>query len=229
MGCTFPSDLPVISLYTNYQRIMKIGIIGAGHIGHTLATLWVKAGHEVAISNSRGPESLREVIAELGPGAHADTVDNAAAFGEVVLLAVPFALPEALPHHDLVANKIVIDAMNPYTREGGLADLGDSTSSEDTAKRLPDARIVKAFNTIWFKHLAEQGDTSKADDERRAIFVASDDIEAKKVVSELIRQIGFAPVDTGSLREGGRKQQPDSPLYNKVLTGREATERISTM
>lgn len=206
---------------------MKIGIIGAGHIGHTLAKLFVKAGHEVALSNSRGPASLKDIVAELGPNAHADTVDNAAAFGEVILLAVPWKSPEALPHADLVANKIVIDAMNPYGPNGQVIDLGHTTSSEETAKCLPDARIVKAFNTIQFKHLAEQGDTTKPEPQRRAIFIASDDASAKAVISNLIREIGFAPVDTGSLREGGRKQQPDSPLYGKEMTSEEAQQVLT--
>lgn len=198
-------------------------------IGHTLAGLFVRAGHKVALSNSRGPESLQDMVAELGPLAHADTVDNAAAFGEVVLLAVPFRSPDALPHPDLVANKIVIDAMNPYAGNGQVMDLSDTTSSEETAKRLPDTRLVKAFNTIWFRHLAEQGDTSKPDDERRAIFVAGNDASAKTIVSDLIRQIGFAPVDTGSLRGGGRKQQPNGVLYNKVMTGREARQALKDL
>ncbi|MFD2571651.1 NADPH-dependent F420 reductase [Spirosoma soli] len=208
---------------------MKIGIIGAGNIGHTVAKLFVEAGHEVALSNSRGPESLKDIVAELGPTAHADTVDNAAAFGEVILLAVPWNSPEALPHSDLVANKIVIDAMNPYGPNGQVLDLGDSTSSEETAKRLPDARLVKAFNTIWFKHLAEQGDISKPEAQRRAIFVASDDAGAKAIVSDLIREIGFAPVYTGSLHEGGRKQQPDTPMYGKDLTAEEAQQALSSL
>lgn len=206
---------------------MKIGIIGAGMIGHTVAKLFVQAGHEVAISNSRGPESLRDAVAELGPNAHADTVDHAAAFGEVVLLAVPWRSPEALPHADLVANKIVIDAMNPYAADFTIMDLGASTSSEETARRLPDTRLVKAFNTIAFKDLATQGDLAKPEAERRAIFVAGDDAGAKAVVTELIRQIGFAPVDTGSLHEGGKNQQPGTALYNKPLTAAEAQKELN--
>jgi predicted dinucleotide-binding enzyme len=206
---------------------MRIGIIGSGMIGGTAARLLVRAGHEVAISNSRGPESLRELVAELGPRARAATVEAAAEFGDVVLLAVPWRKPEALPSPTLVAGKTVIDAMNPYSESGGIQDLGDSTSSEETAKRLPGARLVKAFNTIYFKHLATQGNTTLPVAERRAIFVAGDDSEAKQVVSRLIEELGFAPVDTGSLREGGRRQQPGTPIYNRVITGREATEVVA--
>ena len=135
---------------------MRIGIIGAGMIGGTAARLFAAAGHEVAVSNSRGPESLRGLVREIGPRARAATVDEAARFGEVVLLAVPWRSPEALPAPDAVRGKVVIDAMNPYAAGGGMADLGDSTSSEETAKRLPGARIVKAINTIYYQHLATE-------------------------------------------------------------------------
>jgi len=202
---------------------MKIGIIGAGHIGATAARLFVGVGHEVALSNSRGPDSLAGLVADLGPDARATTVDEAAAFGEVVLLAVPWRSPEALPASGTVVGKVVIDAMNPYGPDG-VIDLGDSTSSEETARRLPGARLVKAFNTIYWVHLAEQGQPGAPLDGRRAIPVAGDDAEAKAVVTGLIEQIGFAPVDSGSLREGGRRQQPGTPVYNKVLSGAEARE-----
>jgi len=205
---------------------MKIGIIGAGHIGYTLARLFVRAGHQIALSNSRGPESLNDIIDELGPDAHADTVDNAAAFGEIILLAVPWRSPEALPHPDLVANKIVIDAMNPYAADSTVIDLGDSTSSEEVAHRLPDVRLVKAFNTIWYKNLADQSDFSKPAEERLTIFIAGDDTNAKTIVADLIYDIGFATVDAGPLREGGRKLQPNSSVYGKMLTPGQAQQAL---
>jgi predicted dinucleotide-binding enzyme len=201
----------------------RIGIIGAGKNGGTAARLFVEAGHEVAISNSRGPETLAEVVTPLGPRAHAMTGPDAARWAEIVVLAAPFRNPEALPPVDTVAGKIVIDAMNPYAvTNGPLIDLGDSTSSQETLKRLPGIRIVKAFNTIWFKHLAENGHKDRPVNDRHAIFVAGDDSEAKKIVMTLIEEIGFGPVDSGSLAEGGRRQQPDGPLYNKVMTRRDA-------
>lgn len=201
---------------------MKIGIIGAGMIGGAAARLFVTAGHEVAISNSRGPDTLAAMVADLGPRARAMAAVDAARWAEVVLLAVPWRRPEALPPPDTTTGKIVIDAMNPYTDGGGLVDLGDSTSSEETRRRLPAARLVKAFNTIWFTHLAERGRNDLPIDDRHAIFVAGDDQEAKAVVMRLIESIGFGPVDTGGLREGGRRQQPGTELYNKILTRREA-------
>ena len=200
----------------------KIGIIGAGKIGATAAKLFVDAGHQVAVSNSRGPQSLQELVRTLGPRAHAMTVDAAARWADAVLLAVPWRSSEALPPPDSVKGKIVIDAMNPYTKDGGIADLGASSSSEETRKRLPGARLVKSFNTIWFRHLAERGRKDLPIDERHAIFVAGDDEDAKRVVMTLIEEIGFGPVDTGALAEGGRRQQPNSACYNKVLTVREA-------
>jgi hypothetical protein len=200
---------------------MKIGIVGAGNIGGTAAQLFVAAGHEVALSNSRGPESLREQVGALGPRAHAMTVDDAARFGEVILLALPWRNPEGLPDPDLVRGKIVVDATNPYTESGGLFDLGGSTSSEEMLKRLPGARLVKAFNTIYWEHLAGDGRTDLPLPDRRAIFVAGDDAEAKQLVSRLIEEIGFAPVDTGPLVEGGRRQEPGAPVYDKRITARE--------
>jgi predicted dinucleotide-binding enzyme len=207
---------------------MKIGIIGSGRIGGTAARLLVGAGHVVAISNSRGPESLTELIEQLGPGAQAATVDDAARFGEMVLLAVPYSRPEALPSADAVRGTIVIDAMNPYGPDGTIQDLGDKTSSEQVAKRLPGARLVKAFNTIYFEHLASQGNGGPME-RRRAIFLAGDDAEAKAAVALLIEEIGFAPVDTGSLRAGGRRQQPGSPVDNKDLTAEQAGEVLAGM
>ena len=205
---------------------MRIGVIGAGNIGGTAARLFVRAGHEVAVANSRGPASLHALVEELGPRARAAGVDEAAVFGEVVLLAVPWRTPEALPRAETVRGKVVIDAMNPYTPDFGIYDLGDSTSSEETQRRLPGARLVKAFNTIYFQHLATRGRVDAPLDERQVIFVAGDDADAKRVVADLIEELGFAPVDTGSLREGGRRQQPGSVIYGKPLTARQAREAM---
>ncbi len=206
---------------------MKIGIIGAVNIGANAARLFARAGHEVAISNSRGPDSLRELVSEIGPKANALTPDEAAAYGEIILLAVPWRYPEALPKPELVRGKIVIDAMNAYTSDGEVFDLNGSTSSEETLKRLNGARLVKAFNTIYYRSLATEGRTNAPIEDRQAIFVAGNDEEAKAIVMKLIEQIGFAPVDTGSLRDGGRRQEPGSPIYNRPLTGRQAKAELA--
>ena len=201
---------------------MKIGILGSGRIGGVAARLFVAAGHEVAISNSRGPESLRAMVAELGAQARAATVNDAAGFGDAILLAVPWHLTQALPAPELARGKIVIDAMNPYHPDGGFFELGGSTSSEQVLERLPGARLVKAFNTISYSHLGTRGRKDVPVEERHAIYLASDDLQAKQAVARLVEDIGFAPVDTGSLREGGKLQQPDSPIFNQTFTAREA-------
>lgn len=205
---------------------MKIGMIGAGHIGGTLARLFAEAGHEVALSNAHGPESLADLVNTLGPNVHALRIDDAAVFGEIVILAIPWRVRLGLPTPETVQGKIVVDAMNPYTPEGGLYDLGDTTSSEDVQARLPGGRLVKAFNTMYYERLAHDGRTDLPLHKRLALFIAGDDADAKRVVARLIEQIGFDPIDTGSLREGGRRQQPGSPIYNQAITGEQALQRL---
>lgn len=210
---------------------MKLGIIGSGNIGAAAARLFARAGHEVAISNSRGGAGLDALVTELGDRARATGIEEAARFGEVVLLAVPFGKYETLPV-GAFEGKIVIDANNYYPqRDGQFAQLdgGETTSSELVASHLKGARLVKGFNTIWFEHLKQQGDTSLPLEERRAIFIAGDDEEAKQVVVRLVEEIGFAAVDTGSLGEGGRRQQVGTPVYNKELNAREAAQVLSAV
>ncbi len=200
---------------------MNIGIIGAGYIGGTAAKLFIDAGHQVALANSRGPETLRDLIARLGPSARAMTAEDAARFGDVVLIAIPLKDYTTLPD---LAGKIAIDAMNYYpNRDGNIAplDSGEKTSSELVAEHLEGARVVKAFNTIWFEHLKTQGNKTAPLDQRRAIFVAGDDAEAKSVVMKLIEEIGFGAVDMGALRESAA-QQPNAPIYNRDVTVAEA-------
>ena len=201
---------------------MRIGVVGAGRIGGTAAKLFALAGHEVAVANSRGPASLAQLVASLGPNVRAASAADAVAFGEAVLLAIPWRNKKQLPPAELFTGKIVIDAMNPYSALGRVMNLGESTSSEEVAKRLPGARLVKAFNTIGSKTLENGGKPSKPD--RLTIFVAGDDVAAKETVAALIEDIGFAPVDTGSLRDGGRRQQPGSRLYGRPMTSREAQD-----
>jgi predicted dinucleotide-binding enzyme len=201
---------------------VKIGIIGAGHIGGTAARRFAGAGHEVAVSNSRGPGSLATLVTSIGRNVRAETPEGAAKFGEVILLAIPWRKMDELPSAELFAGKIVIDAMNPYSAVGRVMDLGDRTSSGEVAKRMPKARLVKAFNTIYWKALDTGSRPSAPLDDRLAIFLAGDDPQAKAVVSKLIEEIGFAPIDTGSLREGGRRQEPGSPTYGRSMTAREA-------
>jgi 8-hydroxy-5-deazaflavin:NADPH oxidoreductase len=209
---------------------MKIGVIGSGNIGANAARLFVRAGHEVALSNSRGGQGLEDLVAELGDKAHATTIEGAAKFGEVLLIAIPFGKFSALPA-DAFKGKVTIDAGNYYPeRDGKFAELDkdETTSSELMASHLKEARLVKGFNTIYFKHLATQGDSSLPLEERRAIFIAGDDSKAKEIVARLIEEIGFAAVDTGFLHEGGRSQQPGTAVYNKDVTAKEAAALFST-
>ncbi len=179
---------------------MKIGIIGAGNIGKTAADLFARAGHRVAMSNSRGPETLRDTAEELGPNVTAMTAQGAAEFGEVVLEAVPFGKYRELPA-DILSGKILISALNYYPERDGDIDLQGQAQTELVAKHVSGARVVKAFNTIFWKHLHEQGDASLPLSERRTIFIAGDDADAQRVVSDLIEALGFAALDTGALAE----------------------------
>lgn len=206
---------------------MNIGIIGAGNIGGTAARLFIDANHEVAISNSRGPETLRDPVASLGPKARAVTPSEAARFGEIVLLAIPLKDYTTLPAGEL-RGKIVVDAMNYYPERDGhypRLDSGETTSSEMVAAHLPGARVVKAFNTIWSEHLKSKGNKTVPADQRRAIFLAGDDVEAKGIVSKLIEDIGFGPYDLGTLHDS-RNQQPNTAVYNKDVTVAEAREMV---
>jgi hypothetical protein len=203
---------------------MKIGIIGAGNIGASAAKLFVKAGHEIAIANSRDAETLTDLVAEIGQNARAVSIEEAANFGEIVFVSIPFGKYKTLPS-EAFAGKIVIDSNNYYPeRDGVFAELDENktTSSELLAEHLSGARLVKGFNTIWFEHLKTQGDMNLPVEERRAIFIAGDDAEAKKIVARLIEEIGFAAVDSGDLGEGGAAQQPETAIYNRNLTAREA-------
>jgi predicted dinucleotide-binding enzyme len=204
---------------------MRIGIVGSGHIGSAAARLFVRAGHEVAVSHQHSPDDLRDLVEELGPRARAGTVEEAARFGDVVLLALPWRARASLPRHEF-ADKIVIDATNPYAPDFSLYDLGDSTSSEEVAKELPRARIVKAFNTLRSNDLATRGKPGASRENRIALFVAGDDDEANRVVARLVEDIGFAPVFTGSLRDGGRLQQPGSPVYTVALGAEEGAAAL---
>jgi predicted dinucleotide-binding enzyme len=193
---------------------MKIGIIGAGKIGGTLARLFAQAGHEVAISNSRGPDTLAELVDEIGHGVQAMTVADAAAFGDVVVVSIPLHAYRDIPVKE-TAGKIVVDTNNYYpNRDGQIPELDDdsTTSTELLQAHLPDARVVKAFNAIMWKHLGGDGRPA-GDPARLGIPISGDDEDAKRTVSGLIDQIGFDPIDAGTLADGGRRHQPGAPGY----------------
>jgi len=228
VGTSGPDAEDVLSTPRRLAEL-NIGILGAGNIGATLAKLFAGAGHQVRIANSRGPQSLATLVAGLGENVRAATPEDAVAFGDLVLIAVPWsrkedAVPDAGPYDD----KIVIDAMNPYTEDFELEDLGNRSSSEITRTLVPGARLVKAFNTIYYKRLATEGKKTGAKD-RLAVFIAGDDATAKATVAALIDEIGFDAIDTGSLAQGGRKQQPGSAIYNVPLTARDAQKTLAAI
>jgi len=197
---------------------MRIGIVGAGMIGGTLARLFTAAGHDVVIGNSRGPESLAHLVAEVGPRATAATAEGAADAGEVVVVAIPFARFGDLSAGAL-AGKVVVDANNFYApRDGAFPEIevGTVGSSEVLARHLPGAKVVKAFNTIWYRHLTEHAAPAGTPG-RRAIPIAGDDPAAKATVAGLIDDIGFDTYDAGPLA-AGRRLQPGTPVYNVRLT-----------
>jgi hypothetical protein len=203
---------------------MNIGLIGAGNIGATAARNFLNAGHTVALSNSRGPDTLQDLIDDLGPNAQALTTEKAAEFGDVVMEAIPYGHVESLPA-DALAGKILISASNYYPQRDGEIDFDGQTQTGRLAAMLPDTRVVKAFNTIYWEHLRDQGDPSRPMDERRVIPLAGDDENAKSTVADLIEEIGFAPLDLGSLRDSHR-MEPGQPIYNNTLTRPEAQERL---
>jgi predicted dinucleotide-binding enzyme len=205
---------------------VKIGIIGAGNIGATTAKLFAEAGHEVIVSNSRGPETLSDVVQEIGGRVQAVTIEEAADFGDVVLEAIPFGRYKELPAGRL-AGKIVIDASNYYPGRDGNIDLEGFTSTGLLARHLAESRVVKAFNTMFYETLASEGRTDAPVEDRLVLFVAGDDAEAKSIVSDLIEQIGFAPVDTGALKDSG-KQEPGAPVYNTPMTPDQAREMLAS-
>jgi len=206
---------------------VNIGVIGSGNIGATAARLFAAAGHQVAISNSRGPETLGSLAEEIGPGVRAATVEEAAGFGEVVMEAIPFGRYTSLPAERL-AGKVFVTASNYYPARDGELDLGGRASSELVAEHLPGARVVKAFNTIYFARLRDNGRPEAPVGEREVIFVSGDDGQAKGIVSGLIEEIGFAPVDVGTLAES-RRQEPGSPVYNVATNQAQAREMLAAM
>lgn len=195
-----------------------IGLIGAGHIGSQVARLAVRSGYDVVISNSRGPETLSALVAELGPHARAATPAEAGEAGDLVVVSVPLKNYRAVPAAPL-AGKIVIDTNNYYPqRDGHIPELDDesTTTAELLQAHLPASRVVKAFNHIYAAELTTHGQPAGTPD-RRALVIAGDDEAAKATVTRLLDQFGFDTVDAGPLREGWRIQR-DTPGYGPRRT-----------
>jgi len=190
-----------------------VGIIGSGNIGSTVARLAVDAGHDVVLSNSRGPGTLRFLATELGPSARAATSKEAAETGELVLVSVPVKAYLSLSGLPL-GGKLVMDTGNYYAgRDGQIPQLETRalTDSEYLLSYLPGCEIVKVFNNIFFKHLRNLARLA-GDAERSALPIAGDSARAKAAVTKFLGSIGYDAVDAGALADGWR-QQPGMPVY----------------
>lgn len=190
-----------------------IGFIGAGHIGSQLARLAVAHGYNVVVSNSREPETLSDLVKELGPRATAGTSEQAARDGDIVVVSIPLKNYRQVPVEPL-AGKIVIDTNNYYPqRDGYIQELESesTTTAELLQAHLPTSKVVKAFNHIYAAELTTDGQPAGSPN-RRALVIAGDDAHAKAQVTHLLDQFGFDTVDAGRLHEGWRIQR-DTPGY----------------
>jgi 8-hydroxy-5-deazaflavin:NADPH oxidoreductase len=201
---------------------MRIGIVGAGMIGATVAKLWVHAGHDVRLA-SRHPENLEPLVKKLGERASAGTPADAAKFGEVVMLTVPLAAIPGLAR-DLapdLAGKVVLDTGNAYEGRDGSAAREATRhprgSAGWAAAMFPGARWVKAFNTVYFKTLESE---AHRDGDRLGIPLAGDDLKAVETAARLVRDAGFDPVIVGAL-ERGKEFEPGTRPYNTGMSGRQ--------
>ena len=196
---------------------MEIGTIGAGDLAQAFAKRALKTGHKVKLSNNRGPESLREIVNQLGPGAMAVTKEEAAAC-EMVLLAVPWDnVPETLAGLPKWKNQILIDGTNPFHGKAGTfrpAAVGNLSTSQLVAALAPGARVVKALNNLPVPNLKADPVVNGA---RRVAFISADDEDAKKRVQTLLEGFGYSVIDLGNLRDGGLIQQAGGPLAGRNL------------
>jgi predicted dinucleotide-binding enzyme len=195
-----------------------IGFIGSGNIGTTVAHLAVDAGYDVVVSNSRGPETLTELVAQLGSKARAATAAEAAEAGDLVVLTIPLGKIEQVDPATL-AGKVVLDTCNYYPeRDGDIAALDDkqTTTSGLVQQHLAQSHVVKAFNNIFFQHLASMARPAGAPD-RSTLMIAGDDADAKRTATEFIESLGYDVYDTGSLADSWRFQR-DQAAYVGVYT-----------
>lgn len=205
---------------------IRIGIIGSGRIGGTIGGLWVKAGHPVFFS-SRHPEELKEMVAKLGPLAQGGSVERAIAFGDALLVAVPYgALPKiGQDNRSALDGKIVLDACNAVaSRDGDIASEVEHNGIGVTSQKyLPGTRLVRAFNTLSYMILAREANRP---DPKLAIPIASDDPEAVRLAARLVRDAGFEPVVVGKLADANRFQR-GGPGYGQNVTAAELKRTLS--
>jgi hypothetical protein len=207
---------------------MKIATIGSGNIGGTVGTLWAKAGHQVMFS-SRHPEKLAELVSSAGSAACNGSYEQAAAFGDVVLLAIPFyGIEETIPRiQSYLYDRIIIDAMNFFEDRDSLlaAEVGefDGLSTSLVASRLPETRVVKAFNCVRYTDLQSE---AHREEPPVAMPYAGQDPDAKEKVAALIRDAGFEPFDLGGLHDV-RPAQPGGILFTRTGTAAELKQLLS--
>ena len=209
-------------------NMTTIGIIGSGNIGSQLARLTVAQGHDVIVSNSRGPETLTDLVSELGEHATAGTALDAAERGDIVIVTIPLHAIDTVPVAPLVG-KVVIDTNNYYPeRDGQIAalDAHETTSASLLQEHLPQSQVVKAFNHIQSAHLVEHAQEAGTAD-RRALAIAGDDDEAKATVAKLIDELGFDVVDVGPLAESWRIE-PGRPGYGPRLDAAAMREALAS-
>jgi predicted dinucleotide-binding enzyme len=209
------------------MTVKTIGLIGAGHIGSQLARLAVKHGYDVVVSNSRGPETLKDLVRELGPLARAGTPAQAASAGDIVVVTIPLKNVGDVPVAPL-AGKIVIDTNNYYPeRDGHIAELDneETTTAELLQRHLPASKVVKAFNHLYAATLTTDGQPAGTPN-RRALAIAGNDSDAKSVVAQLIDRFGFDVVDLGPLSESWRIQR-DTPGYGPRRTGEDLRKDLA--
>jgi predicted dinucleotide-binding enzyme len=204
-----------------------IGIIGAGHIGSQVARKAVELGYDVVISNSRGPETLTDLVAELGPKARAATAAEAAAAGDFAVVTVPLKNYKDVPAEPL-AGKIVIDTNNYYWERDGRVpalDNGEATTSGLLQEHLPQSKVAKGFNHIMAKDITTDG-TPAGTENRRALATSSDYPEAAELVTNLYDEFGFDTVNAGPLEESWRVER-DRPAYVKRQNAAELKDNLA--
>lgn len=219
---------PRVQTAMTINGVNTIGLVGAGKIGSQLARAAINNGYEVVLSNSRGPETLSELVAELGPKARAATAVEAATAGDLVVVTIPLKNIEQVPVAPL-AGKIVIDTNNYYPqRDGNIAELDDetTTTAELLQAHLPDSKVVKSFNHLYDTDIPSTALPTGAEN-RRALVIAGDDTAAKEIVTQLHDEFGFDVVDAGPLSEGWRIQR-DTPGYGPRLNASELKEALAS-
>jgi len=215
-----------IRLFAQRSSTSRIGIIGAGNIGSTIGGLWIKSGHSVMFS-SRHPDELKDMVTKLGSLAQAGSVEQAIAFGEVLFIAVPYgAIPQiGKDYSAAMKGKVMLDACNAVsTRDGAIADEVEQNGIGVTSQKyFPDARIVRAFNTMSYTTFAREANRPAP---KLAIPIAGDNAEAMQVAANLVRDAGFDPVVVGSLSDA-RRFQRGQPGYGQSVSAAELKQKLS--